>query len=47
MASTQVPASRNVELQISVPAGSTPVRLAYDSSGAPATLVLPYTSGNP
>jgi hypothetical protein len=36
-----------VQLVVSVPSGSTPVRLAYDATGAPATLVLPYSSGDP
>jgi hypothetical protein len=36
-----------IELTMSVPSGSTPVRLAYDAAGAPATLVLPYSSGTP
>jgi hypothetical protein len=40
-------ANMRVELAFTVPTGSTPVRLAYDASGAPATLVLPYSTGTP
>jgi prepilin-type N-terminal cleavage/methylation domain-containing protein len=39
--------ARNVELQLSVPSGSAPVRLAFDTTGAPATLVLPFSTGTP